>query len=150
MHLDTITKGKKSQHEPFVDAPANLLPLSTPNLHQRAIGTLIQLIQLLHILLIKLEPVDISIAHDALRRVALRQRDPPLLQAPADEDLVRTDAVFLADGEERRVLGLLVAHQRAVCLHDDVVLLAEVDELALLAPRVELGCVSERVLCIGM
>ncbi len=53
-------------------------------------------IELLHVLLVKLEVVEISVAGDPLWVVALRQRHPILLQAVPDQDLLRRLAMLLS------------------------------------------------------
>jgi hypothetical protein len=111
-------------------------------LHDSAALPLIQAIQLRHIITIQLKAIYVGIAHNARRRVTLRQRNVSLLQTPAHKDLIWADAMLLADAKERLVLGLFVAHKRAVCFDDDVVILAVFDTLALLAPRVELWFIS--------
>ena len=117
--------------------------VSTPllvidSLHDRSARALVQRIQRRHVLRRDFKAVNIRILRDTLRIVALGQRHPALLQAVPDQDLARRLAVLLRHGAQRRVVRLLVAHERAVRLDDDPVLLAVLDDLALLAPGMQL------------
>ena len=111
-------------------------------LHQRALGGLVQPVELSHVVAVELEAVEVCVLLDARGRVALGQRHEAALQAPADEHLGDGHAVFLRDALQCWVRGFLVADQRAVGFDDDVVVLAVLDCVLLLAPGVELGCVS--------
>lgn len=112
--------------------------LIADSLHNRTLSTLIQPIQLLHILVIKLESIHISIAHDPRRCVAFRQRYISLLQTPSYKHLIRAHVVFLADTQECLVLRFFIPNERAVRFDDDIVVLAVFDDFALLAPGMEL------------
>lgn len=116
--------------------------LITDSLHNSALRALIQAIQLLHIVLIQFETVNISIALDSGRRVALRERHESLLQTPSHEDLVGRHFVLIGDATESLILSFFVADKRAVGFDDDVVGLAVFDAFALLAPWMELSGVS--------
>jgi hypothetical protein len=107
-------------------------------LHNSSLGSLVQAVQLIHILLVELETVDVGVANDARRRVALRKRNVALLQTPPDENLVWLLVVLLGDAGERLVVRFLVAYDRAVSFDDDVLGFAVFDDFALLAPGVEL------------
>lgn len=108
-------------------------------LHNSALGSLIQTVQLSHILLVKLETIDVGIANNAGWCVALGKRNIALLQTPSDENLVWLLFVLLSDAGERRVVGFLVADDRAVGFDDDALGLAVLDDLALLTPWVKLN-----------
>jgi hypothetical protein len=107
-------------------------------LHDCALRTLIQTIQLLHVILVKDEAEDVDVAGNAGWCIALRERHESLLQTPSDENLARLLVVRLREAEDGFVVRLLVANEGAVGLDDDVVLLAVFDTIALLAPGVEL------------
>ena len=125
---------------PVNDVRGNKRELSIGyGLHNSALGSLIQTVQLSHILLIKLETVDVDIANNAGWCVALRKRNVALLQTPSDENLVWLLVVLLGDAGKRLVVGFLVADDRAVGFDDDVLGLAVLDDLALLTPGVELN-----------
>jgi hypothetical protein len=111
-------------------------------LHNSSLGSLVQAVQLIHILLVELETVDVGVANDARRRVALRKRNVALLQTPPDENLVWLLVVLLGDAGERLVVRFLVADDRAVSFDDDVLGFAVFDDFALLAPGVELTHLS--------
>jgi hypothetical protein len=118
------------------------------SLHNRAILALVQSIQLGHVVLVELKAVDICVADDSRRCVALGQRHVSLLQAPANKNLVGSNIVLLAYADEGLVVCLFVADERAVGFDDDVVLLAVLDAFALLAPGVELRIISTRCIVI--
>lgn len=103
-----------------------------------SLGPLVESIQLAHILLVESKVKDLEVSLDALGRDALRHRHKLLLQAPADENLGGLLVVLLGDLCELSVAQLGARGKRAVRLQDDVVGAAEVDQLALLAPGVEL------------
>lgn len=106
-------------------------------LHSLADGpflALVEVIQRLHVLLVELEPVHGGIVLDPLGVVALGEGHPALLQAVSDQDVAALDAVLVCDAAQRRVVGLLVAHEGAVGLDDDAVLVAVLDDFALLSP----------------
>lgn len=107
-------------------------------LHDRTLGTLVQAVQLLHILAIQLKAVNVGVTLDSARGVALRQRHPVLLQAIPDEHLSGALTVLLGDGVEGLVLGLLVADEWTICFYDDALLLTVGYSLALLVPGVQL------------
>lgn len=117
--------------------------LVSHRLHQRALVRLIQPIQLRHVFPVQLKPIQIRVLLDPRRRVALGQRHKPVLQTPPHQHLRVADVVLLRDALQRRVRGLLVAHKRAVRLDDNVVVLAVLDGVFLLAPGVQLQIVSE-------
>lgn len=102
------------------------------------LGALVQAIQSGYVLPTELEAVHIRIQADAIRIVALGQGDEALLETPFDEHLVGRDAVLLSDAHQCGVVCLLVAHDGAVGLNDDIVVLAILDDVSLLAPRVKL------------
>lgn len=112
-------------------------------LHESALLRLIQPVQLGHVVVVELEAVEVGVAGDSGWCVALGQRDEASLQTPAYEHLGVAHVVLLCNGVQCLVLCLLVADERAVCFDDDVVLLAVFDGVLLLAPGVELDCVSE-------
>ena len=112
-------------------------------LHKRALLCLVQAVQLGHVVVVELKVVQVRVALDSGGRVALRERYKTSLQTPADENLGIAYVVLLRDALQCRIVGLLVADERAVCFDDDVVVLAVFHGVFLLAPRVELGFVSE-------
>lgn len=63
---------------------------------------------------------------------------PTLLQTISDQHLSGTLAVLLSNGIESRVVGLLVADKRTVCLDDNLVFRAVFDNVTLLVPRMKL------------
>jgi len=107
-------------------------------LHNSALGSLIQTVQLSHVVLVKFETVDVGVANNARWRVALGKRNVALLQTPSDENLVWLLVVLLRDAGKRLVVGFLVADDRAVGFDDDVLGLAVLDDFTLLTPGVEL------------
>jgi hypothetical protein len=107
-------------------------------LHDGALCSLVQIIQFRHVVLVKLEAIDVDVAGDSGWCIALGKRHESLLQTPSDEDLVGLLVVLLGDGDEGLVLALLVANDGAVGFDDNVVLLAVLDTVALLAPGVKL------------
>ena len=108
------------------------------SLHYSSTATLVQPIQGRHVLFRNVEPKNIRILGDPLRVVALRQRYPTFLQAISDQNLSGRLAVFLRDPDQRLIVGLVIPHEWAIRLNDDLVFLAVFDDLPLLAPRMQL------------
>lgn len=99
---------------------------------------MIQTIQRRHIILIKLESVQIRICLDTRWGITFRQRYPVLLQTVSDQHLAGRLVVFLGDADEVLFVGFVVADERAIGLDDDVVVAAVFDDFALLVPGVKL------------
>ena len=110
----------------------------TNGLHNRPLCSLIQTIELIHVLLVELKAVYIGVGDNSRWRVALGKRYKSILQAPSDENLVRLLAMLLGDADKRFVVCLFVAHNRAVGFNYYLMVFAVLDNFALLAPRVEL------------
>lgn len=115
------------------------LALILHRLNDCSLLSLIQLVQQAHILLIQLEIEHVRIGHDSSGRITLRQRYPTLLQTVTDKDLVGILLVLLCHFDQGLVAGFHVANERTVCFDDDVVLVAVIDNVALLAPGMQLG-----------
>jgi hypothetical protein len=113
-------------------------------LHNRPLRALIQPIQLPHLLRAQLEIVHIRVLLDPAGRVALRQGDPILLQTVPNQHLRRRLAMRLRNRIQRRVRSLLIAHKGGIGLDHDAVLVAVLDNLALLAPGVQLDLIRAR------
>jgi len=79
-----------------------------------------------------------------VKEYRFRQRDPVLLQAVSDQDLCDCFPMTLANLVERRIVRFHISDQRAVGFDDDAVLVAEVDDLSLLAERMELDLIDMR------
>ena len=149
-----VTTARKSVTTYIIDRVERNLPLLP----------LIQSIKCLHVLRVQVEIVNIGIGFDALRLHTLREgdvsvklassfatEDPywnifdiPLLQAPPDQDLCRILVVLGTELFDDRIVKLLLirADDGTVRLDDDALLLAVLDRLALLAPRVQLDLVD--------
>lgn len=69
-----------------------------------------------------------------------KRKTVPLLQTPTDEDLSIVFSMFLCYGRDDGVVEHLLPSldERTVCLYDDVVLLAIIHDLPLLAERMQL------------
>lgn len=112
------------------------------SLHDRAFGTLIETIQRSHVFFAQREVVDIRVTLNSARCVTLWQRNPSLLDTVADENLTRVLLVLFRQRFECLIVSLLVTNKWAIRLDYDLVGIAVVDYLALLAPWVQLKLVS--------
>jgi hypothetical protein len=99
---------------------------------------LLDAVELLYILPAQFEVIHVSILRDAPRIVTFRERDPVLLETVPYQDLCCSLPVLLSNRRECRVIRLLVADQRTVRLHDDVVLVTIFHNLTLLEPWMKL------------
>jgi len=108
------------------------------SLYNRPIRLLIQPLHHVHIIPAQLKIVHIRILLDPTRRVALRQRHPPLLETVPDENLSGRFVVFLCEGKEGGIVGFAGADEGRVGFYYYAVFVAVGDYGFLLAPGVEL------------
>jgi len=105
--------------------------------------THVKRVQIRHILLVQLKIINSRIGDDSLRVGGFWEGNPPFLQSPADENLGVIFSVLVRCSRDYGVIKHPTSRldERAVCLHDDAILLAIIHDLPLLAERVKLNLI---------
>lgn len=99
---------------------------------------LIERIQCRYISFVQLEPIHICIFLDSAWGIALGQGNPLLLETVSDQDLARSDAVFLGHARKRLVVGLEISDNWTVRPDDYAILLTVAHDVSLLTPWMQL------------
>ena len=103
-------------------------------LHNTSRLTLVQSIQRLHVFFPNFPSIYLGIALNPAFRITLRERHPPLLQTPTNQDLRHGLIELLSDRDECFIVCFLVADQGTVRFDHNGVLVAVFDYVTLLAP----------------
>ena len=82
--------------------------------------------------------ITIAVFVDALGVVALRAGNEAMLKRPSENDLGRGSVVLFGQLQNPGVIQDFASGKRAIRLNQDVFVSAVLDDVALLAPRMEL------------